>query len=353
MGLTKVGCQRIISLINNNHGIMTRSPAHITRENTSDFFGRLQIDPPWIMLRKHFERLQEPLSQCRVSLSDPAMSHAADDVTVLTPDYPPCHVIAPGATADPCAQVDALECPECHRSFTQAGPLKRHMREFHSIPYYIEDVFNALRDTTNGYPTCLHCARSFTDMYRLRDHINRRVCLQFNLAKDCIVPICDRPDLRMHLRYKSIPGLLLNQSLMAELASHCAYCHSVISSRAIRKHYADAYPYLEGFAKHARDQIHGLANLGSGKGICVLCQQSCRDVRHHACGVRYQLSVLIGQTYDPEHFPYMPIMKKNSLPANKSPDPAVASPTTATKVPEFDGSTVMQVDFDAQATSLP
>ena len=119
---------------------------------------------------------------------------------------------------------------------------------------------------------------------------------------------------------------------MAELASHCAYCHSVISSRAIRKHYADAYPYLEGFAKHARDQIHGLANLGSGKGICVLCQQSCRDVRNHACGVLYQLNISMGQIYDPEYFPYIPIMMRSSLPANKSPhEPAADSPATASK----------------------
>ena len=227
MGHTKVGSQRIISLINNHHRIMTRSPVHITRENTSDFFRRLQIDPPWIMLHKQFERLKEHLSQRRVTLSDPAMSHAADDVTVLTPDYPPCHIIIRGATADPCAQVDDLKCPECHRSFAQAGPLKRRMREYHSIPCHIEDVFVALRDTTNGYPTCSHCARSFTDMYRLRDHINRRACMQFNSAKDRNAPICDRPDLRTHLRYKSIPGLLLNQSLMAELASHCAYIAAV------------------------------------------------------------------------------------------------------------------------------
>ena len=172
---------------------MIRSPMRITRENTNDFFGRLQIDPPWIMIRKHFERLQEHLSRRRVSLSDPAMFHAADDVIVLTPDYPPCHVIVPGASADPCAQVDALKCPECHRSFTQAGPLKCHMREVHSIPCFIEDVFSALRDATNGHPICSHYAHSFTDIYRLRDHINRRICLQFNPAKDCIVSICDRP----------------------------------------------------------------------------------------------------------------------------------------------------------------
>ena len=86
--------------------------------------------------------------------------------------------------------------------------------------------------------------KKFIDFYRLRDHINRPACLLFNPAQDTIVPICDRPDLRMHLRYRSIPGLLLNQALMTELAHHCAYCHCAIAARSIRKHYRDCHAQL-------------------------------------------------------------------------------------------------------------
>ena len=153
------------------------------------------------------------------------MQASVDDVTAYTPDYATCIIPCHTPDADPCAQVGTLKCPECDRTFLQAGPWKRPMRTYHSIPCNIEDLFVALRDMTNGHPICAHCHKSFTDVYRLRDHINRRVCTHFDPAKDCIVPICDRPDLRMHLRYRSIPGLLLNKALTTELSQHCAYCH--------------------------------------------------------------------------------------------------------------------------------
>ena len=68
-------------------------------------------------------------------------------------------------------------------------------------------------------------------MYRLRDHINRRVYLQFDPAKETIALICDRPDLRMHLRYRSIPGLLLNQpklpiTVRTVTVPYSFWCHS-------------------------------------------------------------------------------------------------------------------------------
>ena len=54
IGFTMKGAQYMISMINQHHRIMTRSPAHLTRENTAAFFTRLQIDPPWITLQKYY-----------------------------------------------------------------------------------------------------------------------------------------------------------------------------------------------------------------------------------------------------------------------------------------------------------
>ena len=167
------------------------------------------------------------------------MHASVDDVIAKTLDYAECIIPQPTLDVNPCAQVGTLKCPECDRTFLQAGPWKRHMRIYHSIPCNIEDLFVALRDMTNGYPICAHCYKSFIDLYPLRDHINRRVCLHFDPAKDCIVPICNRPDLRMHLRYRSFPGLLLNKALTTELSQHCAF-----SSPPIRKPYKDTHPQL-------------------------------------------------------------------------------------------------------------
>ena len=105
----------------------------------------------------------------------------------------------------------------------------------------------------------------------------------------------------MHLRYKNIPNLILNKALMSELANHCAYCHSATAARSIRRHCADAHPQLLQYEPLHRAQVFGLAQLGSGKGQCMLCEQTCNNVQRHQCGVLFQLSVLLGQTYDVSH----------------------------------------------------
>ena len=313
MGLTHHGCCSIIGMVNKHFRSIAHAPVHLTRIPTQDFFHSLGLSPPWHMLQTHFDRLVHSLSHRRSHLRASAMSTMPSDAGVHVPDYPETHIPIPSTHSDPCTQVPVLKCHECHRAFTQAGPYKRHLREHHWIPCIQEDLYNPLRDTTNGHPICRHCNKKFTDFFRLRDHINKRVCLFFNALQDQIVPICNGPDLRMHLRYKSIPGLLLNKALMKELSNHCAYCHSAIAARSIRRHYRDCHAQLLTFEPLHRDQVYGLANLGSGKGICILCDQTCNNVRTHQCGVLLQLSIMLGQTCDVNHFPVMPIMMRGDL----------------------------------------
>ena len=71
----------------------------------------------------------------------------------------------------------------------------------------------------------------------------------------------------MHLRYKSILGILLDKALV----SHCVFCHLAVPARSIRKHYGERHQGLLVYEALHRDQVYGLANLGSGKGTCVLC----------------------------------------------------------------------------------
>ena len=84
-----------------------------------------------------------------------------------------------------------------------------------------------------------------------------------------------------------------------------------------------------------RDHVHGLANLGSGKGQCVLYMQQCIDIRNHQCGVFLQVSVLLGQTYDAGYFPIMPVMMRpasivpQSTPPLPVPQESEASTTQA------------------------
>ena len=116
----------------------------------------------------------------------------------------------------------------------------------------------------------------------------------------------------MHLRHKSIPGLLLNQALVSELSHHCAFCHYQIAARSIHKHYTDQYPQLIAFATQYQAHVLSLANIGSGRGRCSFCDKECRNVRSHECGVLFQLAAMLGHTFQPEFFPVMPVMMKAS-----------------------------------------
>ena len=205
-----------------------------------------------------------------------------------------------------------MACPECHRTFQQAGTLKRHKRQVHQVPCEPDDIFQPLRDAWQGRSICTHCLHVFVDFYRLRDHINKHICPRFDPAQESIVPIINRPDLKMHLCHKSVPGLLLNTALINEIANHCTFCHMRIAARSIRKHFTECHPDLVPLAKHFRDHVQGMANIGGGRGRCSFCDSECRDIRAHECGVLFQISVMMGHTFQPEHFPIMPVMQKAS-----------------------------------------
>ena len=164
------------------------------------------------------------------------------------------------------------------------------------------------------------------------------------------MPICDRPDLRMHLRYKSIPGLLLNKALMSELANHCAYCHSAIAARSIRRHYKDVHPQLLQYEPLHRAQVYGFAQLGSGKDQCILCDQASHNVQSHQCGVLFQLSVMLGQTYDVSHFPVMPVMLR-TLPEDRPEDDRSTSRLTRTSTTQDEKQKASPSDSRQSSTS--
>ena len=127
----------------------------------------------------------------------------------------------------------------------------------------------------------------------------------------------------MHLRHKSVPGLLLNSVLINEIANHCTFCHMRIAARSIRKHFTECHPDLVHLADHFRDHVQGMANVGGGRGRCSFCDSECRDTRTHECGVLFQISIMMGHTFQSEHFPIMPVMQKPPGPElpNLAPSP--------------------------------
>ena len=252
---------------------MIREPVHLTHESTADCFQRLRLDAPWVTLQNTQARLEAALHTRRCSLSG-SMANQSQDVCVLTPDYPISDLTSPALTPDQVLPDASLQCPECHRSFSQADTLKRHLRQQHQYECQIEEFFNSLRDSVNGTNTCAHCDRSFANMRILREYVNKCSCPFFCATKGTIIPIAARTELRMHLRHQSFQGLILDQNLMIEHAQHSAFCHQQIDPRAIARHYSEQHHDWLQFAQQFKDRVRWVANFDSGKGICPLCRIS-------------------------------------------------------------------------------
>ena len=107
-----------------------------------------------------------------------------------------------------------------------------------------------------------------------------------------------------------------------------------------------------------REHVHGLANLGSGKGQCVLCMQQCTDVRNHQCGVLMQVSVLLGQIYDAAHLPIMPVRMRPASNAHQTTSPLPVaqeiddSEAQAIEAQAVDRTHVLQPAAPVPATSI-
>ena len=142
MGLPASCCKKLVSMINTHYRRMVRSPVHLTHENTTAFFLRLGVQPPWTHLAAHHRRLTTALALKHQSLMEPEEPQV--DVCTLSPEYPTCamHEFVPPTPPLPQA---SLACPECHRHF--APRVRKH--EIHNARGLQKERLKGL--TTNGF----------------------------------------------------------------------------------------------------------------------------------------------------------------------------------------------------------
>ena len=76
-----------------------------------------------------------------------------------------------------------------------------------------------------------------------------------------------------------------------------------VHSKALRGQHSHLIPLVANY----KEYIIGLANLGSGRGRYCFCDRECRDISNHDCGILFQLSAMLGQTFQPQYFPVMPV----------------------------------------------
>ena len=329
-------CKRIVNMINVHYRRMNHSPIHLTHENTTDFYNRLEVQPPWTYIAAHHCKLTTALALKTQHLMEPAEPHP--DVCTLSPAYPPCDMNAYVPPTPPLPQA-SLAYPECHRHIVQAGMLKNHLRRQHQVPCLPEDVFRPLRDSFEGRSIYRHCKHQFTMLYALKDHINKRACHAFDVAQATVQPIVARDELRMHIRHRSFMGLMLDQALCSELAAKCAFCNLQVHARAMIRHYTDSHLELVGPAKQQYDFVSGLSNLVSGKGQCPMYQCKSLDLWKHTCAIMYQLAAMSGHVMPLRTRPW-----SATVPSGPETLPIEPHPEPATKRAKIDGGEAEQLN---------
>ena len=133
MGITARSFQQITGMITKYLRTMARSPVHLTRENNTELYARMQVDPPWSYFVRQQTRLTDSLHQRRNALILEAMQTGQQDVCALTPDYPDNQLIHTTITHASSSQAPELKCPACDRAFHQdpgSGTCVLHTR-FH------------------------------------------------------------------------------------------------------------------------------------------------------------------------------------------------------------------------------
>ena len=133
-------------MINTRHRIMAKSPIYLTHESIHYFFNRLGEDPPWTVLLTQQHRIRQSLKERRDHLVFTAMANETPDVCIHVPDLWICELTPPTDVVDPPPTTQAITCREYHRTFKQAGILKRYLRIVHAIPHETEDICQPLRD---------------------------------------------------------------------------------------------------------------------------------------------------------------------------------------------------------------
>ena len=127
----------------------------LTHESTTHFFDR--INEPWTTILTQRRRIQEALSTRRARLRLEAMDSEMPDVCVcvFVPDLWIEPLVNPPDHQSTIDNTQTVACPECHRSFQQAGTLKRHMRQVHQVPYEPDDIVHMSSLISTDFVTIL------------------------------------------------------------------------------------------------------------------------------------------------------------------------------------------------------
>ena len=150
------GCSSIIGMINKHLRSIVHAPVHLTRIPTQDFFHSLGLPAPWHILQRHFDRLVQALNSRRSPLQGSAMSSQPNDAGMHVPAYPETPIPIPRPAPIRALRSlfsSAINATEHSPRLDRINVISGNTIRFHD-PCNQKDLYNPLRDTTNGHPIC-------------------------------------------------------------------------------------------------------------------------------------------------------------------------------------------------------
>ena len=302
-GFTTTTSQQYHALVTKHYRYIAKSPIHITHENNQTLFQRLQRHPPLVQF-DHAHVMWQQKQEATLSRLD------TTDILHQAPPIPP---LVPTRQADPPPDEDAPDtatsvcCATCHRPFEDIPSLKIHCTKLnHQLPPNIitTQPFCQVRDSLEGLPQCAHCCLPFKTWKGLRDHINLGRCSTPPAPQDIEVrPMVHRPSIALHLHSRSFAGLFNDKSVYYELVHNCGFCRrwcadNTSMSHHYRKEHPALYKELQAFLKEIRQH----SGIGTGKGICRLCQQTATQLSKHKCPVVMQMAAMHVAHNENQHY---------------------------------------------------
>ena len=290
VGLTKRGLARFQTVVYRQWRVIGRSPVHITRENNATLLERLAVVDPLVKLsiatlrlwQRRLGALQSLLptdilhnvhSLCDTFRESDSESHhwyvwcveqwdraqslratSSSKVDLLCkPLDSDIEKVArqlgvtaqqrrqrwcthdPDVTGSACHEPLLslppslpLACPHCDRSFPHQMSLRQHIRHQHADLVLERIVFDLVRDSHDGMPTCRYCGMRFRYWLGLRQHIETRVCenLRNNTAVfGRSIPVCENPLFINELGQGAWEDVLSKASFKELTKQHCVFCH--------------------------------------------------------------------------------------------------------------------------------
>ena len=179
VGITPTVARRLVQFDNRSLRALSRSPAFLSHESTSDLRRRLEASDPLQTLRG---TLQRRLAKC----ADPATRdwfraklEALEAILLQAPVTSP-------ELEDICTGVP---CPDCGQYFLNVRIMRSHRARSHHVkqPRHQSGVLAAdkyVAGGVDGMPTCKTCLRRFTRVEGLKKHL-KKCCIAVTGSSAC------------------------------------------------------------------------------------------------------------------------------------------------------------------------